>query len=313
MNYQKTVKTLRHAGRDIACYFWLPASGELRAVVQLCHGMCEYAERYEHLADYLCARGIALVGHDHPGHGHSAASPEELGFIDEKNGAALMVAVLRAVNLMIRERWPETPVFLLGHSMGSFVARDYITRWGNELTGAVICGTAGPNPAASAGILIAKMLIRLKGSHHRSKFLYAISTGAYGKAFPDDPAGKNAWISRDSALTARYADDPFCRYIFTAAGYRDLFTILNIVSDPAWAAAVPADLPLYIISGGQDPVGDFGKGVQIVADRLEKAGIRDMTLRIYPEDRHEIFNELDKETVFGELAAWLEARIPAVR
>ena len=187
MNYVKTSEILKQNGQNIALYSWLPASGEPRAVVQLSHGMCEYAERYEHLADFLCARGIALIGHDHPGHGHSAASPDELGFIAEKDGAAVLVAVLRTVNLLIRERFPETPLFLLGHSMGSFIARDYITRWGKELTGAVICGTAGPNPAASAGIFIANALIRLKGSHHRSKFLYSISTGAYGKAFPGIP------------------------------------------------------------------------------------------------------------------------------
>ena len=293
-----------------ACYFYLPASGRIRAIVQLAHGMCEYAERYEHLADHLCRKDIALIAHDHPGHGHSAANAGELGFIDERNGADLLTADFRKMHLIIRERFPDTPVFLLGHSMGSFVVRDYLSRWSDGLSGAVICGTAGPNPAAKIGILLAKAIIRLKGSRHRSKLLSSISTGAYGKAFPGDPAGRNAWISRDTAVTARYADDPLCNYTFTAAGYRDLFTLLDRVSEPGWASAVSPDLPLYLIAGEQDPVGDMGKGVRIVADRLHKAGAKDLTLRLYPDDRHEIFNELDSEQVFTELTQWLEARIP---
>ena len=310
------IKTSEHfpscSGKgENACYFWMPASGRVRAIVQLAHGMCEYAERYEHLADFLCAADIALVAHDHQGHGHSTASPDDLGFIDEKNGADLLTADFRKMHLIIRERYPDTPVFLLGHSMGSFIVRDYLSRWSDDLSGAVICGTAGPNPAAKAGILLAKAVIRLKGSRHRSKLLTSLSTGAYGKAFPGDPAGKNAWISRDAAVTDRYAADPLCRYTFTAAGYRDLFTLLDRVSAPGWAACLSKELPLYLIAGEQDPVGDMGKGVRIVADRLQQAGIRDLTLRLYADDRHEIFNELDKDRVFSDLLCWLEERLPA--
>ncbi|MBQ4050134.1 MAG: alpha/beta fold hydrolase [Oscillospiraceae bacterium] len=313
MNYIKTSEHFPSCSEkgENACYFWLPASGNLRAIVQLAHGMCEYAERYEHLAEVLCQKDIALISHDHPGHGRSAAAAEDLGFIDETNGADLLTEDFRKMHLIIRERFPDTPVFLLGHSMGSFVVRDYLSRWSDGLSGAVICGTAGPNPAAKIGILLAKAIIRLKGSRHRSKLLSSISTGAYGKAFPGDPAGQNAWISRDSELTARYAADPFCNYLFTAAGYRDLFTLLARVSEPDWAASLPKELPLYLIAGEQDPVGDMGKGVRVVADRLHKAGIRDLTLRLYADDRHEIFNELDKDRVFSDLLCWLEERLPA--
>ena len=311
MNFVKTTEIFESCNGRTAntCYFYLPASGKPRAVVQLSHGMCEYVERYEHLADFLCGRDIALIGHDHPGHGRSAPDAGELGFIDEKNGADLMTADLRRMHLIIRERFPEIPVFLLGHSMGSFVARDYLSRWADGLSGAIICGTAGPNPAAAAGIRLANGMIRRKGSHYRSELLNSIAFGAYNKPFGPDLPTSYEWISSDRELVDRYAADPLCTYIFTAAGFRDLFTSLERVSRPEWARSVPAGLPLYIIAGEQDPVGDFGKGVRRVASRLIEAGTRDLTLRLYPGDRHEIFNEQDRETVFAELAGWLESRI----
>ncbi len=289
-----------------AFYFWLP-KGKPRAVVQLSHGMCEYVLRYEPLAEFLCSHGIAFAGHDHPGHGHSAPSPEELGFIDEKDGASLLAADLRRMNLLVQKRFPGVPLFLLGHSMGSFVARLYLPYYAEGLSGAVICGTSGGNPGAKAGILMAKEIMRRKGSHCRSEMLNSLAFGNYNRAFDGDSPYE--WLTADREIVDRYAADPFCNFIFTAAGFRDLFTLVERVSAPEWAASLPSGLPLLLIAGGKDPVGDYGKGVRKVAARLAEAGAEDVTLHIYPLGRHEIFNELNKEEVFADLLHWINGKL----
>lgn len=289
-----------------AYYCWTPETPP-KAVLQLSHGMCEYVERYEPLAEYLCSHGIAFAGHDHPGHGHSAPSPEELGFIDENNGAALLVADLKRMNLLLQKNFPDIPIFLLGHSMGSFVARLYLSYYAAGLCGAVICGTSGGNPGAKAGILTANEIIRRKGSRCRSELLNKMAFGSYNRTFIG--SSPYEWLSADREIVARYEKDPFCNFTFTAAGFRDLFTLLTRVSAPEWAGSLPKELPLLLIAGGRDPVGDYGKGVRKVAERLIGAGLNDVSLHIYPEGRHEIFNELNRQEVFDDLLSWLESRL----
>ena len=311
MNFVKTVGTFPSTnGRtNDAWYCYTPASGRVRAVVQLSHGMCVYVERYEPLADFLCSRDIAFCGHDHPGHGHSAPSPDELGFMDEQDGAALLVEDLHRMNGLAAGMFPGKPLLLLGHSMGSFVARAYLSRYASGLTGAIICGTSGGNPAAPAGKLLAKAVIRLRGSHYRSPLLNRLAFGAYNKPFGDNPPTPYEWLCKDRALVDRYAADPFCAYIFTAAGFRDLFTLLTRVSARDWASSLPPGLPVLLIAGEKDPVGDFGKGVRKVAARLSKAGTRDLTLHLYPDGRHEIFNEPEKQQVFDDLLRWINGLV----
>lgn len=313
MNYSKTTGSFPSCNKktDDAWYCYAPAEGGIRGVVQLSHGMCEYVERYEPLADFLCGQGIAFCGHDHPGHGRSAPTKEELGFMDEKDGAALLVADLKRMNLLVQEKFPGVPLFLLGHSMGSFVARAYLSRYAEGLAGAVICGTSGGNPGAKVGVTIANSLIRQKGDHYRSKRLNDIAFGTYNKKFGENPPTAYEWLAKDRALVDRYNDDPWCNFTFTTAGFRDLFTLLQQISAPEWAKSVPKALPLYLIAGEMDPVGDYGKGVRKVAARLMEAGTRDLSLRLYPEDRHEIFNETDKQKVYADLLGWLNAHLPA--
>lgn len=308
MNFQKTTgqfPSCNHRTED-AWYCYRPREGRPRAVVQLSHGMCEYVERYEPLAEFLCGAGIAFCGHDHPGHGRSAPSAEELGFIDEQDGAGLLVADLRRMNLWIQREFPGLPIILLGHSMGSFVARAYLSRYSDELSGAVICGTSGGNPGAAAGILLAKETIRRRGSHYRSELLNKLAFGSYNHAFGPNLPTVYEWLTADRSIVERYAQDPWCHFVFTAAGFRDLFTLLEQVSAPEWAGTVPADLPLLLIAGEKDPVGDFGRGVRKVAERLIAAGVRNLSLKLYPDGRHEIFNEVNKEEVFSDLLGWLE-------
>lgn len=306
MTYRKERITYPSAdGKNtVAAYIFTPEEGEVRAVLQLCHGMCEYILRYEPFAAYLCAHGIAFAGNDHLGHGETAACAEDLGYTVD---AAHMVADVRTLTCLLKERFgKDTPFFFSGHSMGSFIARTYLSRYGREgITAAIIIGTAGPGAPTGAGKAVAKLIGALRGDRHRSQLLKAMAFGSYTKRCPKG-CSPSAWISRDEALVARYDADPFCSYLFTVRGYIDLFTLLGGVSAKTWAGTVPKDLPILLTAGEEDPVGGYGKGVRAVYDRLRAAGVRDVALKLYPGDRHEILNEPDRETVYADLLAYLE-------
>lgn len=309
MTYRKERITYPSAdGKNtVAAYIFTPEEGEVRAVLQLCHGMCEYILRYEPFAAYLCAHGIAFAGNDHLGHGETAACAEDLGYTVD---AAHMVADVRTLTGLLKERFgKDIPFFFAGHSMGSFIARTYLSRYGREgITAAIIIGTAGPGAPTGAGKAVAKLLGALRGDRYRSQLLKSMAFGSYTKRCPKG-CSPSAWISRDEALVARYDADPFCSYLFTVRGYIDLFTLLGGVSAKSWAGTVPKDLPVLLTAGEEDPVGAYGKGVRAVYDRLCAAGVQDVTLKLYPGDRHEILNEPDRETVYADLLAYLEQHI----
>ena len=294
----------------VAAYIFTPAAGEIKAVLQLCHGMCEYILRYEPLAEYLCANGVAFAGNDHLGHGETAACADDLGYTVD---AGYMVEDVRALTSILKERFgADTPFVFAGHSMGSFIARTYLSRYGREgIAAAVIIGTAGPGAPTGAGKTLAKLIGILRGDRHRSKLLRTIAFGSYTKRCPKgSPAA--AWISRDEELVARYEADPFCNYLFTVRGYIDLFTLLGGVSKKSWADTVPKDLPILLMAGEEDPVGAYGRGVRAVCDRLLAAGVGDVTLKLYPGDRHEIHNEPDRQTVFADLLAFVQEKTKRV-
>lgn len=291
----------------VAAYLFTPAACEVRAVFQLCHGMCEYILRYEPFAAYLCAHGIAFAGNDHLGHGETAARADDLGYTVN---ARYLVEDVRTLTGLLKERFgTDTPFVFAGHSMGSFIARTYLAQYGREgLDGAVIIGTAGPGAPTGAGKVVARLIGAFRGDRHRSKLLHTIAFGSYTKRCPKG-CSKSAWISRDNELVARYDADPFCNYLFTVRGYIDLFTLLGSVSAKSWASKVPADLPMLLMAGEEDPVGAYGAGVRKVHDRLLAAGAKDVALRLYAGDRHEILNEPDREVAYGDILTFIETQI----
>lgn len=281
-----------------------------RAMVQISHGMCEYFERYTPFAEYLAQNGFLVFGHDHLGHGNTAPTSDDLGFTVKGGGADHLVEDVHKLSLYMKEQYPDLPLILFGHSMGSFIAREVIARNGKDYTAAIICGTGGPETPAAMGKILAKILIAFQGERHRSPLLKKISFMGYNKKFGKgcDP---NAWLTRDSETVLRYKGDPLCGYIFTLRAYHDLFTLVAWVSEKKWAGRLPKELPLLLVSGEDDPVGGFGKGVRTVEKRLQQAKIKDLTTVLYPNMRHEILNELDKETVWEEILAWLESKLPS--
>ncbi len=279
--------------------------GEIRAVVQISHGMCEYIGRYEEYAEHLCSLGIVLAGNDHPGHGESVQSAEDLGYFAPKDGYLFALEGLKCMSELLLERYEGKPLILLGHSMGSFLCRLYLSNYAENLAGAIVMGTGGPGAPTGAGIALANIIALFCGDRHRSRLLQKIQSAGYLKRCGKG-AGKSDWLTREKAVVEKYDADPLCNYIFTVSGYRDLFSVFGEVNREEWAPTVPTDLPILLISGEDDPVGDFGNGVCKVAGALTHAGARKLTTVLIPGARHEILNETDRAETYEIIDKWIE-------
>ena len=289
----------------VHAYIWTPKAP--RAIVQLSHGMCEYVERYDEWARRFAEAGIIFCGNDHLGHGRTAGDKSNLGYTAPRGGAELLVEDLHQMSLIMRERYPDLPLFLYGHSMGSFAARLYLSKYGQLLSGALISGTAGSGAPTGLALKLTHAIARLRGVRHRSAFITSLAFGAYNQRFQKEN-DLHSWLTRDKTVRNRYEKDPFCHFVFTTAGYDTLFSLLNAVGKKAWADSVPKELPILLFAGDMDPVGSYGKGVIEIHERLLAAGCNS-TLKLYENGRHEMHNETNKDEVFGDLIDFL-ARIP---
>lgn len=287
---------------------WIPKQ-PVQAVVQISHGMVEYIERYEEFAEYVNAHGILVVGNDHLGHGHTADNDEELGYFCRRHMSKTVVADLHRVTVATKKIYPDVPYFLLGHSMGSFLARRYLMTYGEELTGAILCGTGRHlPPVVTIGRIIENVMELAKGEKYRSKLLDRIVFGTYNRRVTDS-IGDNDWICSDRQVVEKKNGEKYCSFIFTLNGFRTLFDTLSYIQKPGHINRIPKKLPLFFIAGSEDPVGDYGKGVQAVYDSYRKAGIKNLAIRLYEGDRHEIFKEQDREEVFADVLDWLKRHI----
>lgn len=295
-------------GRMLHAFRCVP-DGEVRAVLQLSHGMAEHIDRYKPLAEYLAASGILVTGHDHLGHGGSIRSEEDLGFFAQPDGNRAVLEDLHAMTALTRELYPDVPYFLLGHSMGSFYARQYLCEYGSELSGAIIMGT-GCQPKAL--VLTAKTLCRVLavflGWHHRSKFVANLSFMGYNKGL--EGRTNSDWLNRDAAEVDKYIADPKCGFTFTLNAYYSMFTGILRLYDPLLLAQVPKELPLLFLAGDADPVGEQGKGVLRAVQSLKDAGVQNIRCILYPGARHELLLERNHLEVFANIRNWLDEQIP---
>ena len=293
---------------DIFAQSAAPADfGAVKGVVQIAHGMAEYSNRYAQFALELCKHGYAVYINDHLGHGQSVASDEELGFFGD-NGANSMVEDMKQLSDIARQEYPNLPFFLFGHSMGSFLARKYSAKYGHILDGAVYCGTSGANSAVGMGVLLADTVIKSEGQMYRSKFLDSVAFGSYNRKTAKNTAFD--WLSRDEKEVEKYVHDKHCGFLFTANGFKTLFSLLKEVSAKVWYNTVPAELSILLISGDKDPVGEYGKGVTEVYKALRKTGHTGVMMKLYPEARHELLNELNRREVTEDVIRWLDAHLP---
>ena len=287
---------------------WAP-KGEPRAIVQIAHGMVEYVERYEGFAEFLNEHGILVAGNDHLGHGYSYTNEEDKGYFAAKKGDIVPLQDLHRMTLLLQKKYPDIPHFLFGHSMGSFFTRRYLCMYPNEIDGAIICGTGWqPKAVLAGGLAIVKAGTLLRGDHHRCRIVDKLAFGSINKAFEPVRTPKD-WLSTNEKSVDEYINDERCGFIFTLNGYRTLFRNMLLAQDMELLQRMDEDLPVLFISGEADPVGNFGKGVKKAVNAFKKAGMEDVECILYPECRHELINELNKEEVFQDVLEWLEFHI----
>lgn len=287
---------------------WTPRQ-EPKGVLQIAHGMVEYIERYEAFAEYMNGRGFAVVGHDHLGHGESVETPEDWGYFAPKNGSGILVEDMHKLRKLTQKKYPKLPYFMLGHSMGSFLLRRYLSVHGERLGGAVIMGTGTqPNLLLGFGKLLCRCMSGFRGWHFRSNLVQNMAFAGNNNKFRGENM-QNSWLTKDVDIVKAYSASPKCTFIFTLNGFYNLFDTIQYVSFRKNIGRLPKDLPLFLVSGQEDPVGMFGKGVKKVYETYRKAGIRDITYKLYESDRHEILNELDRDQVYEDICLWIEKRM----
>ncbi len=287
---------------------YVPEGGRIRCIVQVIHGMAEYVERYEELARFLTDRGCLVVGEDHLGHGGSVGGGLK-GYFCEQDPPTVVVRDVHRLKKMIQEEYPALPYILLGHSMGSFILRDYLTRYGTGIQGAIIMGTGDMRKTdIRMGKAISVLEELFRGGKHPSRLLNRLAFRGYNSRI-QNPRTPVDWLSANTENVDRYMKDDRCGFLFTINGFQTLLELVNRAVFPKDMGRIPRELPLLVISGEEDPVGGYGAGVRRVYEKYKAAGLQNVTLKLYPGDRHEILNEEDAETVMNDIYEWMERNV----
>lgn len=278
--------------------------GEPKAVMQIIHGMAEYAARYAPLAEFLTKQGITVCAEDHLGHGKSVVSEDDLGYFAAKNGWQTVLADIRGLTEIVRPKYEGVPYFVMGHSMGSFFCRKYISLYGAELAGAIVMGTGFKGAGTTGGAkFITKLVALFKGWRYRSKFIDNTAFGAYNKKF--EKRTRFDWLSANPDNVDAYIADPLCGVPFTCNAFYGLFSIISQACKTSTIKAVPDKLPVLVVAGADDPVGDYGKGVEKFTDKLLKYG-KNASMTLYRGCRHEIVNDMCASRLFDDLAEFIK-------
>ena len=288
----------RYMKTKLACYEWKPKS-DAKAILVLAHGMQEYLLRYTEMAEYMVSQGIIFAGLDHLGHGKSAVNKDDFGYFCEQDPATVLVRDLHRLKKTVQAEHPGLPVYVMGHSMGSFIVRNYIERYGTGVQGVIIQGgNASPKRQGIGGKLLTSFIALFHGWRYRSMLCTEVVLGPYVKAFPDDPTG---WLTKRMEVRDKYQNDEYCNFMFTLNGYYTLAELVLRAGNKKLIANIPKDLPMFIVSGAEDPVGEMGRGVQRMYELYKACGIKKVKLDIRPDDRHELHNEEDRYQVFEEI------------
>lgn len=301
-----TFKSHAKENVNIRAVYYIP--DKVDAILQISHGMVEFIERYENFAKFLNDKNIMVVGNDHLGHGGSVNSKDDWGYFSSEDGNKCLIEDLHALTLLTKEKYPGIPMFLLGHSMGSFYARQYICDYPNEFKAAIIMGTGLEAKATvKMGMMVCKLLASIKGWKYRSEFVNNMAFGSYNKKF--EPARtKVDWLTKDDNIVDFYLGEERCTFLFTLNGYYNMFKGISRLHDKQLLNKMNKDMPVLFVSGKDDPVGNFGKGVEASYKTVKEAGVKDVSMKLYPNDRHEILNELDKENVYNDIYNWLKEK-----
>ncbi len=292
-------------------YIWRDEScAKPRGIVQIAHGMAEHIERYDDFARFLAGKGFIVGGYDHLAHGDSISDTVSWGGLDPREGANHLIEDVHRMRSLMLARTPAgLPYFVFGHSMGSYVMRDYIARHGEGLAGAILCGTGYVVPIVStAGNALSRAIAAFRGKDYKSKLLDSMAAGGFNKVI-DDPRTEADWISANEENVDRYLADEKSGFMFPAGGYATLTALTLEACSPGAFRAIPRDLPLLFVAGAEDPIGSMGEGVRKVAEMAREAGVQDVEVRIYEGMRHEILNERDAQLVYDDVATWLDEHL----
>jgi len=284
---------------------WVPDSGKSRGVVQIIHGLAEHAERYNHIARFLNENGFTVYAHDHRGHGKT--DPNSLGYIDSADGFHTMVKNIEDVRSAIADENPGLPMVLFGHSMGSFLLQRYMQLYDHTPAGLIYSGSNGNPPASiTAGMLLSRLLIKLRGKGAKSPLLHNMTFGAFNKKFKN-PRTDMDWLSRDPDMVDLYIDDPYCRFVCSTSFFYHFFRGLKTLHAHRPFADHDLTVPILVVSGDSDPVSDMGKGIRNLEKRLKKSGTENVTVKLYKNGRHEMLNETNRDEVMDDILQWLDS------
>ena len=290
----------KHDGLKIS--FAHQHADDAKAVLVIAHGMAEHKKRYYPFMEYLAENGIASVIEDHRGHGESVRSAKDLGYFGE-NGADGLISDLKQLTDYVKQKYPDKPTFMLGHSMGALAVRTFIQKHGDMLDGLLVSGNPGNNSAASMAVKMARHAQRKNGSHARSKVL-TMATLLPFRLASGNVRSKNGWICLNKETVAKYDADPLCGFEFYANGYEALLTLMVKANDPN-APAPNKKLPVRFFSGDKDPCMGSKKALESAAGLLAKAGYTDVTIKIYPNMSHEILNETERQKIYQDMLAFI--------
>ena len=283
--------------------------GKPKCIIQLAHGMCENALLYMHMMEYLSARGCIVCANDFLGHGRSVRGYEDVGFFAPKNGWRCIVRDMKKLTDKVCKKFPDLPVILIGHSMGSFAAREYLTWYGDDLAACVLAGTSDGFDNRKALVALTKLLCLYEGGRYHLPFVLKIGSGMFCSKMGKMSLGWD-WLSRDKRvrdIMDRHAFD------YTARAYNDIITLLDVISAPDWAYSIPKKLPLLMMSGNRDGVGECGRGVARLYRRLKKAGCEKVSVRLYGGARHMLFHEINRKQVYDDLLDWINNTLNEVQ
>jgi alpha-beta hydrolase superfamily lysophospholipase len=305
MRSMEFIMTMRD-GHESYVYKWEPEeSAEIVGVVQLMHGSCEHSKRYNDFARFLTDNGYVVYSNDLRGHGLSVLDKEDLGYFGNKDGWNIVVEDLYELTQYIKQKHKGLKLIILGHSMGSFLARHYAIVHGAEINAIIATGTAhNPKALLKLGKFLSERDIRKNGFKHRSDLLNKMSYDSFSNQFKPIRT-KQDWLTRDEEVVNKYIEDEFCGFVFTSSAFKDMFGGLLFITNRNNISKTPKNLPILFLSGEKDPVGGNGKMVLKAFQEYEKAGIKNIQMKLYKDMRHEILNEIGKEEVYKDILSWI--------
>lgn len=281
---------------------WVPKTQKPICILQIVHGMSEYIDRYDDFARFMAGKGVLVVGDDHLGHGLSVKEGELRGYFCKEDAATVLVRDEHRLKKMMQEEYPGIPYIILGHSMGSFILRNYLMRYGSGIDGAVIMGTGmQPRRMVIFAWMLAGLISIFAGPRHICSRLDKMLFSAYNRGLKAGPGDSGSWVSVNPENAKRHSEDPMCNFVFTANGFQTLMKLIWNLYDAEKLRQMPKELPIFFVSGKEDPVGNYGRDVERVFHSFEELGMEQVQLKLYPGDRHEILNEADREDVYGDI------------